>query len=405
MRNIEYKEIVFSLFLLWPPIYFCASSILGLQIEEGDGAPGYVYGLLILGILSTYYVFLKGFNFIINNVCFTIIIPLFMVMEFLFESAFNKEPAFQYMSYFLGFCIPAIFIGVYIANTGGIKNYTKWFDIVMILLTLGLIYALPNIVFLSVISLGGASYQQMAYVAGLAFTMNLTGLLFGNNYVRFKFTKYPLVKFLFYLFLVIQLVCCLYSGGRGGFIYLIGCSLMLLLYKKKYSYLLYVVGLLFLLYLVSFMLQGSHFADVLSVRMERTFSFIGESGIDKQNRGEVWNDAALLFQESNGLGIGLFSYFNIMRVRYNQPYAHNFFLEILIQGGVYYFLFWVILLAKFLKKFYRLITRNRCESLLIVLFLYPFIELMFSATYLQSTLFWFTLSYVFSIPNKTNCKS
>lgn len=66
MRNIEYKEIVFSLFLLWPPIYFCASSILGLQIEEGDGAPGYVYGLLILGILSTYYVFLKGFNFIIS---------------------------------------------------------------------------------------------------------------------------------------------------------------------------------------------------------------------------------------------------------------------------------------------------------------------------------------------------
>ena len=396
MKICKNSKLIFTLFLFWPTIYFSISSIFGFAIEDGSSPPWYIPCLILFGTMSVLMTLSDGMKFIANDIIFTIIFPLFIIMEYIIELALGHTPAFQYFSYYLGFFIPSAFIGVYIAKTGGIKKYTKWLDLVMVLSTLGLIVALPKIVYLSVISLGGASYQQMAYVAGLAFTINLSGLLFGDNYDRFAFMKGFNAKVICFIMLIVQLLCCLYSGGRGGFIYLVGCSIVLLVLSRKIMYLFYVVLFLAVLYLISSIYDESIFADVISERMERTFSFIGTHGIDKQNRGEVWDDAVLLFQESSLFGRGLFSYFNEMRVRFDQPYAHNLFLEILIQGGINYILVWIFILLKFSSSLIKLIKRDLGNVAMIVLFLFPFITLMFSTTYLQSSLFWFSLSYVYA---------
>ena len=78
------------------------------------------------------------------------------------------------------------------------------------------------------------------------------------------------------------------------------------------------------------------------------------------------------------------------------PYPHNIFLEFLLQGGVIYLTFWIILFAKLFKKFKQLLRKDDTNFFLIPISVFPFIQLLASGTYLESGLFWFTIAYVFN---------
>lgn len=401
MEKIKDKYIVllFSLNLFWAPLFFSVSSILGINNYE-NGAPGYTDGILITGFLSLLVVILNNKTKVFDKSLYTLLFPIFMLFQYMLSP--SNSTSNQFFLYYIGFCIPSTFVGVYIARNGGIKHYTRWLDLVMFAITIGLVFAIPTLTASTFItnadiSFGGASYQQMAYMAGFAFTLNLTGLLFGDTYDRFQFMKTRGATILCTLLLVVQLISCFYSGGRGGFIYLAVCSGALLFFSKNTKYIYYIALFVLLLYVVSVFLKGSIFADIVSYRMERTFSFISSSGgIDTQNRGEVWDYANKLEGESTIFGTGIFPYYQLFRQRFDQPYVHNFFLEVLIQGGVLYFVFWIIIIIRAIRKLYFEVKSDISNTVLLVLFLYPFITLCFSSTYLQSALLWFMLSYLHS---------
>lgn len=400
LKNI-FLPLLFIAYIFWSPLFFSISSIVGISNYDSD-APGYAEGILLTGFLSVFLIIAMGRGLFQSNKLFTIIFPCFMIIAYLFEMSISNIATTQFISYYVCFCIPASYIGVYVAKADGISKYTKWIDLVMLVITMGLVISIPQMAFNYAvtnvdISFGGSSYQQMAYMSGLAFTINLSGLLFGKYYERFKFMNRIYSRIICYILLIFQLIGCFYSGGRGGFIYLFICSALLLLYSKKIKYIFYIITFIFALYLIALFFSGSILSDIVIERMERTFSFISATGgIDTQNRGPVWNEANRLYSDSSFLGTGIFSYYGIFRSRFDQPYAHNIFWDFLLQGGILYLFLWVVIISKGILNLIKQLNLGYGNAPLIIIFLFPFITLCFSSTYLQSPLFWFVLSYLYA---------
>ena len=85
--------------------------------------------------------------------------------------------------------------------------------------------------------------------------------------------------------------------------------------------------------------------------------------------------------------------------------AHNIFLELLLQGGIIYLLFWIIVFYLFVRRLLLIIKYDNSNLILIPLSVYPFTLLLFSGSYLEQPLFWFVIAYVFNYSQKQNYKS
>ena len=396
--KINYRIAIFAIYLFWGMLFFSLCSVLGIKYGEDEMPPLYSVGILLTVVLTVIALGRSIFSLIRENSLFTFVFPLFVTLCFLYDSFTSRGNLTQYFVYYVAFCIPSTYVGVYLAKNGGISTLGKWLDIVMIICSMGVLRALPDIIYNSVISLGGASYQQLSYMSGLAFCINLCGLFLGDRYDRFPFMQSLWGRILSIVLLLIQLLGCLYSGGRGGFVYLALTAAFLFVYSKRSRNLLYLVAFILIFVFISTQFRGSIFYDVIGVRMERTFSFITEGGeIDTQNRNEVWNGSITMINNNNSaFGYGLFHYYYIILKTINQPYAHNMFLDFMLQGGILYLSLWTILLFVFVRRFYYILKYSKSQVLLIPLAFYIFVELLFSSTYLRAGLMWLTLAYVFS---------
>ena len=80
---------------------------------------------------------------------------------------------------------------------------------------------------------------------------------------------------------------------------------------------------------------------------------------------------------------------------------HNFFLEILIQGGTVYFSFILIFLTYVFIKLYKITRIDPSFKLISILGLYPLVFLMFSGSYMSNSIFWFCISFVISYSSQS----
>ena len=394
----NFRVAIFSVYLFWGMLFFSICSIIGIRYGVDDTPPFYSVGVIVLVGFSIIALGRSIFSVIRENFLFTAIFPLFITLCFLYDSSYSQSSLIQFYVYYVAFCIPASYIGSYLAHHGGIAQFGKWLDIVMIICSLGVIRALPSIIYDSVITIGGASYQRLAYMSGFAFCINICGIFIGDRYKRFSFMQSPFGKVTSLVLLLVQLIGCFYSGGRGGFVYLVITSVFLFIYSRRSRNILVIIVFLLLLFILSTQFKGTIFYDVIGVRMERTFNFITEGGaIDTQNRNDIWNNSLSLISNNDSIfGYGLFEYYSLMRRTIDQPYAHNLFLELLLQGGILYFVFWVFILFHFVKRIVHILKKSSAQALIIPIAFYTFIELMFSNTYLRAGLMWFSLSYIFS---------
>lgn len=127
----------------------------------------------------------------------------------------------------------------------------------------------------------------------------------------------------------------------------------------------------------------------------RLFSYISADGIDltqTSNRDAFYNHALLYIKESLFFGYGPFSYVK----KTGDFYSHNIFLDILLHGGIVYLSIWIIIFIRFFMKLKLILKNNTNEIILLIPILSSFILLMFSGTYLEESLFWFSISYVFN---------
>lgn len=290
-------------------------------------------------------------------------------------------------------CLPAIYVGLYFANKG-LQNVSKWLDIIHIILTLGVFNAVVGAKG-GYVWMGMASYQIISYQAAFCFCMAICYIFMGDKINRFALFKVSWFRYVEYVMLAMSLISCIGSGGRGGFFLIVGGSLYILYVTGKLTRMIgsgiVVLGILLML---SNAVLDEHVTNRFNYGANRVFSYVSDDGsIDMSKtsgRGVIFEGAWEYSKRRHFMGSGLLradSDFN--------GYPHNLELEWLIQGGVFYLLFWVVVLLYVNRNIMRLsLTCN--EYLLLPIFAYPMINLQGSGTYLQDPLFWFCVTYAFA---------
>lgn len=390
--------IVLSLFL--SELFLTFYAITGIEYGGGESSPIFTVSIIAIGFIILLFL-LKDTNRRQRTsyfYFFAIIIPLVLIVDALLESASgnNGSRIMYFLKITLGYIIPISITAIYISKDG-LTKYSKYIHLAMLLITFATALSVRNTVGGMDVGFGGANYQTLSYYSALAFCLNLCFILNREQLPVFSPFNNRFFHFLSYVLLVIQLVGCLMSGGRGGFVFLAVCSLYMLLIRKKVSKLLSLALFSSVIVIIISSIGSSNMLfSITESQMERTFSYITKSGIDfsqTSNRDEIYDLARQYIDLHLYNGGGLFN----SRIDFG-GHPHNFFLEVLMQGGIFYCLLWVaVLIVAFIKMHYLVFKEH--DYLMAPIVMYPTIMLLFSGTYLWTPLFWFFIAYTYTRTN------
>ena len=112
---------------------------------------------------------------------------------------------------------------------------------------------------------------------------------------------------------------------------------------------------------------------------------------ETSDRDITYGDALDAFYESPAFGYGIYKYADKLGF-----YPHNIFLQVMVQGGVFYLIIFVTFITVLFVKALRML-KDSTNSLLIIIALYPFVLLLFSGSYTRDPLFWFLVTYLFVV--------
>jgi O-antigen ligase len=402
------REFIFVISLNFSIVFFNFLAIIGISYSNSIKYDNFSISIALLNVI-----YIVGMTIFKNDGRLSRISILFYLLPLItlifYMIDFPDNPGGRRIFFvYLAYSFPAIYIGTFVASNNLIKSTAKWWNLLPIFITLGMIISFDKIVSTNDELIGGAlSYQVVSYIASFAFSLNLFFLLFGDKYQRFSFLNTHTYTIVTYLMMIFQISVLFISGGRGGFVVLFLSALILIIIKFNkrvlYSKVILIIVLLFsTLYILKNILPVE-IAYLLQRGFDRVFSYISFDGIDiheTSGRDTIYFSAIGLIKESPIYGYGIFKYFDLAK-----HYPHNIFLEILLQGGLLYLSFWIIVLTKFYFKIKRMIKFDETQLLLIPIAIYPIVQLMFSGSYLMSTLFWFVISYVFNFKITSNQKT
>ena len=390
------KNVIILCTLFFQVLFFSVCGIIGYTYEGFESTPIYRTLIMIMGALSLFFTISNVKTRTTSYFFYLFLLPLIVYLIYLVEVSLHYEISNLTSSrliVMLGFIYPSLSVAIYMAYYG-INQFAKWIQIAMIIITIASLLSVRDTLVGQLLHEGGANYQELAYYSAFAFCINLCFIIYGEKLEVFPFFKTKVYKIASYILLIIQLIGCLITGGRGGFVLLTTCSVYMLLRAHMGKNLLRVVllstviGLLF-----TIIMNDSSLFSILGESTQRTFSYITSEGIDMSEtsqRDVVYTDAIRYIENHGYMGGGIFkSYYDIRR------YPHNIFLEFLEQGGVIYLVFWIIIFIKALIKTH-LIIKIDDEYLLLPFIFYPMVQLQFSNSYLLNGYFWFVIAYVFT---------
>lgn len=408
------RHFLFTYAIFGGIIFFSVASFFGVAIDSGGVEDSNAYLLVSVGVFL--YIIIYYLLYLINNHnryrvsnWISLLVLCVVVIIALCEGYMNS----RIFHLFGVFCIPASFVGLYYAQTRSINKLLKYLDIVMLAITFGSMFAMLG--FVQAIMLGDDNYSQsLSYNIAMAISINLFLLRYGNNIERFSFCKHPYYNVLSVVLFIPQLLILFLSGGKGGFVALF-CSFIFLMaiernFSKLIKYCFYIITcIIFLILSVEFLPNEAN--EVLEQGTNRIFSYISQDGIDMtqtSGRDELYSFSINLAKR-NLFGYGLFSYTSIMSQWspvQGSIYPHNVFIEFLLQGGVVYCVLFTLFLLFLAIKMFRICNIDKSHLLLMPLVINTFSMLQFSATYLQTSLFWFILMYVsnFQCPVANNTR-
>ena len=383
-------------------IFFAVYGILGLTYSGSSEDSSFVYGYVFLDVLVLiYFIYNSLRNGLGGRGIIMLFVSLFFLTVYVLDPPHSKV-GIQDGYLFFAESLPAILIAIVLAKTDQLNTLSRYYDVLNIVLTISL---LLNFKMFTSGAIGGiagtTNYQALAYTAAFAFSINIFSLLAGSFYPeRFGFFKSWFFYVVELMFLPVQILACIMSGGRGGAVLIILSFIIVVFYAYKWEKrisrtIVTILGITVLGFFVLRVLPDQYSEPILN-GLNRQFSYISKSGIDMgetSNRDIVYAEALAAFRERPAFGYGLFKYADRLG-----SYPHNIFLQVMVQGGVFYLLlFAIFMLALFIKAFKML--NDSSNSLLIIIALYPFVLLMFSGSYTRDPLFWFLVTYLFVINN------
>lgn len=390
--------------LLADSVFFSLASTVGYSYEGSQSSPIFVLYHLFLST-SMIIVYLKE---VIRKSTIQMSEITFLAIPFLLLilSSFNviiygyiPDAFSRGISFVLLWSTTGICVGLYIARTNSIQNLFKYFDLIMLVITTGIIFSIifPFLNGFRFQTLGGSTYQAASYYSGFALGINMYFMFFEqplNNLSIFKSSIF--LKLLRISLAPIQIMGILLSGGRGGFIlflaYLLFIAFSSMRNRKRIT--IFILGTFLFLIIFSSIYPFLSQNTIFEASTLRVFSYITSSGsIDlsqTSGRDSIYIEAVEKILLSPIIGHGIMSSYYIFG-----NYPHNIFLEILIDGGIIYLLLWICVYAAFFYKLAKLIKSNANNKILWIVLLYPFIMLLFSGTFMSDVLFWFSISYTF----------
>jgi putative inorganic carbon (HCO3(-)) transporter len=144
--------------------------------------------------------------------------------------------------------------------------------------------------------------------------------------------------------LLLLFVCLMLTISRGGWFSFISSLLFMSIWLKA-------LGAVIIILVISIIFTREMYYDYLKERLNSFFSFLDGSSID---RNRIWEAAWKMFLARPLLGLGLgtfmfnFPFFISAGYKYTTPYAHNCYLQMAAETGVFGLLSFMTLVAVFL---------------------------------------------------------
>ena len=412
------KYLILLASTIFPMLFFAFTSLVGVEFGGSDESPLYMIAcvavnLLVVGIVA------KGFVYkqlrITGKLLLIVLVQMLLPILFLLDNP--QMPYVQRSILFIfAFSAPVCYVGYYMGQTDSWGKALKWLDVLMLLITASLAESIQSILVARAyaevageVAVANMNYQAASYYAAFSYALNLIlltcGHLIKDRFKIFQNKHYPILSV---LLLFVQIILCLMSGGRGGFVLIVTSSFATWLicekgiFRKILSKLL-IIGLIGLTALISYKPSLiNSVLEVLEKSTKRTFAYISSDGIDMNEtsgRGEIYENFIAGILDSPICGYGLFGYNDVLNF---DSYPHNIFIEILAQGGfLYLFLFLGIVAFQF-AKYKRMIKYDKSNIFLIPFICYAGTMLMFSGSYMTTGLFWFLLVYIYTYRFKVN---
>lgn len=403
------ERIVFFNILALPFWYFSLLSILGMSHFGEQESP--LYWVLVIFSSIMAYTFIALRIFINGHIRLSLLplylLPVAIIVIYLWTGNFTGL-AFQSIALFLVFVAPAFYVGIELGSKGSIEEYSQTLFGLGLLVSVGVLATIPVVLNTDLNILfevfAGGHYQALSYFASLAFVIILVHLFAING------NKSGLMILMLVLLLIGDLAVIFFSGGRGGLVVItFGILAVMVLKLTVRKFLTITLTIVLSLYLMVTLLQNVDFLfkDRVMESSMRLISYIVDGGIDfstASNRDIFYGQAIEYISQRPIFGYGLFGVIDQSPDPYfGSPglyYPHNLFLEVLLHGGLIYLAVFLTIFIWFGYKFYRMIACDVSQILLLPFFSYSFVQLMFSGTYLQETLFWFVFAYVMAYPSR-----
>lgn len=394
------NELIYLLCIYRYIIFFSFNAIVGNIYEGSENSNAFIIFTASIDIIA---MLLIAIDLVLKRQKLSIkylllgFFLLFFYMIYFLEGAKAKPLITGYLISF----VPSAFVALSIANGYSLRSVVKWFDILMIFLTMSSLRS--SFILIKGIDMtlaGGGSYQIASYIAAFAFSLNLFLLLFGKLYesIRFRFCNNKIYNLFSIVLIPVQVFSVILSGGRGGFILMVVAIVVLGLMrfkeKNRKRYIFWGIMAATVFFLISEFIS-SIAGDAIMKGAFRVFSYITSSGIDMSQTSErdiIYIDALNFISDKPILGYGIFKYYDIVG---RNP--HNIFLEILLQGGILYLFFFLFIIMLIIKKLRHIIKIDATNIAIIPLFLFPITNLMFSGTYIAEGMFAFVLIFILCV--------
>lgn len=406
LKSILYKNkyiAIGSLAIMMPFLFFAILAIFSFEYAGFTESASYAITLIFFDFLfiSLYCArLMTRKQVLLTEIIFLLVLLLFIIYVVILFFSYNSfDEVFLYQ--FLIFIIPSALFALDLGRSRSIETIGRNLFFLSQVILASILFVLPKMLSIDLNDLstfyGGGHYQGFAYAVSFSYLVNLVYFLF---YLQ---NHSKLNSFYFILSFVVHASGVAFSGARGGAMVIIVGTLVCMYLKYSVIRFTYIIVKIFALLAVLFsglLLYLNSYADRILDSVQRLFSYIGEDGLDMSktsNRDLLYDESMRLIYQKPVLGYGIFDY----KVQTGDWYPHNFFLEILLQGGMIYLFVWLLILLFFFLKLYFLLKGSNKHYFILPFLMYSFIQLLVSGSYLLEPFFWYTIIYVFTATSTT----
>ncbi|MBR6648909.1 MAG: hypothetical protein IKL29_05995, partial [Bacteroidaceae bacterium] len=280
-------DLIFIITLSINAIFISLTVILGYT---GDGISSLyapivmLFSLISIAFITIYELFNKNKKAKGSKMLyfFPLLFVFFYIIDSITTPYSNQASSLSQFLSSVSYATSGIYIATFSYRYSKIDSLLKSFNIIMIIITVAIALAIPETIFLNVVSFGTGSYQTLAYFSAFSYGINLYGILSKNKALKYKFQETTIYKSLSIVMLFIQITGVFISGGRGGAVLLFINTFVLFYILSRHNIKKVLMFILFFVpatYIV-FSYASPQLVSMIESRSERTFSYVGDEGLD-----------------------------------------------------------------------------------------------------------------------------